>query len=133
MIPITPGLARAPWQTEDADHDDPEAPGKQPSLLERWLTRRRETVEAVRVGLEKGLVGNTNARRAQDVADREALIRMIHQLAGAAASFKEPELGDHAAALEHAMVSEEPGDTCEALAFALLARADEPAEALSQG
>ena len=132
VIPITPGLAPAPWQSEEHTSQRDESSAKTPSLMERWLIRRRETVEAVRVGLERGLVGKTNARRAQDIADRDALVRMLHQLAGAAASFKEPELGDHAAALEHAMKSDEPGDACEALAFALLARADEPAEALSQ-
>ncbi|MEM6858835.1 MAG: ATP-binding protein [Pseudomonadota bacterium] len=136
VIAVTPGLGVAPWHSESPPVEDEEregfASGEAPTLFKRWLARRRETVEALRLGLENGLVAKTRVRRAQDVADRTALIRMLHQLAGTAASFQEPELGDNAAALEHAMKGDEPGETCEALAFALLARADEPAEALSQ-
>ena len=98
----------------------------QDSLHDRWLARRCETVEAVREGLASGLIGNTCKRRAQDELDRESMIRQLHKLSGTAGSFGEPELGDQAAALEHAMAGEGNCEECEALAFRFLALADEP-------
>ena len=56
-------------------------------------------------------------------------MRLIHKLAGTAAAFGEAELGEAAAELERALIQIEPGEECEALAFELLALADEPADA----
>ncbi|NQX94421.1 MAG: response regulator [Erythrobacter sp.] len=94
-----------------------------------WISRRTETIEAVRKGLANGLIANAKKRRAQDKLDREELVRLVHKLAGTAAAFGEPELGEAAAELEHAMVTNEAAEPCEALAFELLALADEPAPA----
>jgi HPt (histidine-containing phosphotransfer) domain-containing protein len=102
------------------------------SLHARWLRRRENAVEAVRQGLAEGLICNTNKRRSRDRADREELLRLIHKLAGTAASFGEPELGEHASNLEGAMMSAEPCEECEAIAFALLALADEPPSEFSK-
>ena len=50
------------------------------------------------------------------------LARVLHKLAGTAAMFGEPALGEAAAALERALVAAPPsGPTCVALAEALLA------------
>ena len=84
-----------------------------------------------RQGLADGLISNTNKRRARDRTDREELVRLVHKLAGTAASFGEPDLGERACELERAMKSAEGGEECEAIAFALLALADEPPSASS--
>ena len=106
------------------------APQRAP-LVQKWLKRREEAVEAVRTGLATGLIAARDARRVQDQADRANLMRLIHKLAGAAGSFGEPELGQQAASLERAMKAGEADETCEAHAFALLALADEPGAAIS--
>lgn len=116
---VAPGASVHP---EDSNTDSGST-----KLHTRWLARRSEAVEAIRRGLANGLVGNTNKRRARDRSERDELLSMIHKLAGSAASFGEAGLGEQATALEEAMSKEEPGDRCEALAFALLAHADEPA------
>ena len=102
-----------------------------PSLLQKWLNRRQEAVEAVRMGLAEGLIGGIGESRVQDSAERAVLLRLIHKLAGTAGTFGEPELGEQAATLEQAMKTDEPGETCEAHAFALLALADEPTQTLT--
>ncbi|MEO1729362.1 MAG: ATP-binding protein [Pseudomonadota bacterium] len=102
------------------------------SLQERWLVRRFEAVEAVRTALADGLICNDGKRRAVDREEREALIGIVHKLAGSAASFGERALGEMAAQLEHAMRTKAPCEQCEALAFELLAMADEPDSAPSQ-
>ena len=106
--------------------------GQDDDLHARWLARREKTIEAVREGLADGLIANANKRRARDRADREELIRARHKLAGTAAAFGEQELGGQAAELERAMANAETCEECEALAFALLALADEPPGKLSR-
>ncbi len=102
------------------------------AVVARWLERRNQTIEAVRDGLASGLIGNRNRRRARDKAEREELALLIHKLAGTAATFGEPELGEQAAALKEAMQGNgSSGEKCEALAFALLALADEPPRSAS--
>ena len=118
--------------SEEGSADAPRSLDHGDDLNAGWLMRREKTVEAVREGLADGLVGNTNKRRARDRSDREDLIRSLHKLAGTAATFGEPELGEQASALEQAMASAEPCEECEALAFALLALADEPPSDLSR-
>jgi HPt (histidine-containing phosphotransfer) domain-containing protein len=56
---------------------------------------------------------------------------MVHKLAGTAAIFGEPDLGDQAAALERALRMELSGDVQEALAFELLSVADDPADSFT--
>ncbi len=97
-------------------------------LVQKWLLRRSETVEAVRHVLTQGQLGNAMNRRAQDKAEREELIGLLHKLSGSAATFGEAELGDKAAALERALMDAEPGEECEKLASELLAIADEPTD-----
>ncbi len=109
----------------EALHD----PRAERSLVAKWLDRRSETVEAVRSALASGLIANENKRRGADQEEREELIRMVHKLAGAAASFGEAELGEAACALEQAMRGDQDERQCEALAFELLALADEPEDA----
>ncbi|MEM6493714.1 MAG: ATP-binding protein [Pseudomonadota bacterium] len=138
VIPLASGdatgaLAHAAGAAPLPDEDIQARGTRAPSLLQKWLNRREEAVEAVRAGLAAGLIGRMDKRRAEDQADRADLIRLIHKLAGTAGTFGEPELGEQAAVLEQAMKTDEPPETCEAHAFALLALADEPTQAVSQG
>jgi CheY-like chemotaxis protein/HPt (histidine-containing phosphotransfer) domain-containing protein len=98
-----------------------------PALVDRWTKRRSEAVEAVRTALENGLLGEESGspEQCEDVA------KLVHKLAGTAAIFGEAELGDQAAALEHALRMRLPGDVREALAFELLSVADDPADSLA--
>ena len=128
VIPLdaasTPTSADQPSKSNRTSH--------KASLQERWLVRRFEAVEAVRTALADGLICNEGRRRAVDREEREALISIVHKLAGSAASFGERSLGEAAAQLENAMRTKAPCEECEALAFELLAIADEPHSALSQ-
>ena len=99
-----------------------------PSLINRWTKRRSEAVEAVRSALEDGSLGEEGGSPEQ--CDRVA--KLVHKLAGTAAIFGEAELGDQAAALEHALRMRLPGDVREALAFELLSVADDPADTLAE-
>lgn len=99
-----------------------------PTILRRWVKRREEAVEAVRGALEAGTLG-------EDCASEETcekLARVIHKLAGTAAIFGEAELGDQAAALEHALRMKLPANVRETLAFELLGVADDPADTNAQ-
>ncbi len=98
-----------------------------PSLVARWNRRRCEAIEAVRSALENGLLSGTSY--SPDSID--GLARLVHKLAGTAAIFGEPELGDQAAAFERALRQELPGEVREALAFELLTVADDPADTLA--
>ncbi len=98
------------------------------NLLDRWLTRRSETVEAVRNALAKGALGDGAA----DQSVRGELITLVHKLAGTAATFGEPELGDQAHLLERGLRSQLDARECEALAFDLLTLADEPSGVIAQ-
>jgi PAS domain S-box-containing protein len=97
-----------------------------PDLLARWSERRSEAVEAVRRALEQGRLGCEG-----DGDEWDCIARLVHKLAGTAAIFGEPELGDQAAALEHALRTRLPAEVCEALAFELLSVADDPADTLA--
>ncbi len=99
-----------------------------PDLIERWNTRRSEAIEAVRAALQSGAMGE-DSRTANDWND---LARLVHKLAGTAAIFSEPDLGDQAAALERALRQNLPGEVREALAFELLSIADDPADTLER-
>lgn len=115
---------------EACDQDSEPSSPASTTLEQRWLERRSEAVESVRQALASGLICNEGKRRAVDREERVALIRLVHKLAGTAASFGEPELGEQAAALEEAMKTKGSCKECEELAFALLALADEPDAAL---
>ncbi|KEO89195.1 hypothetical protein EH31_14270 [Erythrobacter longus] len=99
-----------------------------PSLIKRWTKRRSEAVEAVRTALEEGNLSEKHG----SPEDCDELAKLVHKLAGTAAIFGEAELGDQAAALEHALRMGLPGDVREALAFELLSVADDPADTLAQ-
>lgn len=133
-ISLDPGKGenRNPMATQHPDREPTSSHEGKDNLYARWLQRREETIEAVRQGLAEGLISNTNKRRSRDRTDREDLVRSIHKLAGTAAAFGEPELGEQAAELERAMGSEGPSEECETIAFALLALADEPPRELSK-
>jgi HPt (histidine-containing phosphotransfer) domain-containing protein len=91
-----------------------------PRLVARWQKRRHEAVEAVRSALTCG----TAAATADPAASRAQLITLVHKLAGTAAFFGEPDLGDCAAALEYALTHGETNASVEALANDLLMLAD---------
>ena len=118
-----------PMPNSQAEADPGHGAHKRATIQSRWRERRSETIEAVREGLANGLIGNQTKRRAQDKADRQELTRMIHKLAGTAATFGEAELGKQASALEHAMAGKGSSAECEELAFAVLALADDPPRA----
>ena len=99
-----------------------------PSLVDRWTKRRSEAVEAVRSALQDGSLGEDGG----SPEHCERVAKLVHKLAGTAAIFGEAELGDQAAALEHALRMRLPGDVREALAFELLSVADDPAESSAQ-
>ena len=100
-----------------------------PSLISRWTRRRSEAVEAVRDALQSGDLGDGSL----DEHLREELARLVHKLAGTAAIFGEPELGDQAAAFERSLRMGMSGEVQEALAFELLSVADDPADSLASG
>lgn len=86
---------------------------KQPSqaLQTRWRERRSEALDAVRGALREGqLTGQ----------ESEALVRMVHNLAGTAALFGEEDLGAKAAAFERALKSGVGSEVRERLARDLL-------------
>ena len=91
-----------------------------PRLVARWHERRQEAIEAVRSALTCG----TATTAPDPTALREQLITLVHKLAGTAALFGEPDLGDCAAALEHALTRGESSASVAALANDLLMLAD---------
>ncbi len=118
---------------EDETHvDEPGARASQlarsPQLVARWNARRSETLAAVRKALAEGWVDNAEATYAER---RTVLARLLHKLAGTAALFDEPELGEAAGALERVLVSGSAGST--ALAEALLTLAIAPAAPQDEG
>lgn len=92
---------------------------RSPRLVARWEARRRETIAAVREGLAEGWLAQAEA---DDAERRATLARLLHKLAGTAALFDEPALGDAAGALERALTSGTPESA--PLAESLLAVAD---------
>lgn len=91
-----------------------------PRLVARWQERRHEAIEAVR----SALGGEVMAGTTEPTTSREQLITLVHKLAGTAALFGEPDLGDCAAALEYALTQGESTTAVEALANELLMLAD---------
>ncbi|QUL36839.1 ATP-binding protein [Erythrobacter sp. JK5] len=94
---------------------------RSPELTRRWQERREAAIEAVRAALASGMLGSAAASATQ----RDELAATVHKLAGTAAMFGEPELGDQAAALERALRLDLGGDVREMLAGELLDRADD--------
>ncbi|MEP3422953.1 MAG: ATP-binding protein [Erythrobacter sp.] len=100
-----------------------------PSLIKRWNHRRSEAVEAVRAALENGFLAEDD----NPPNDLDELARLVHKLAGTAAIFGEPELGDQAAAFERALRQDLSSEVREALAFELLSVADHSTDAAASG
>jgi HPt (histidine-containing phosphotransfer) domain-containing protein len=96
---------------------------RSPQLVARWEARRREAVEAVEAALGDGAL----AAASEPSGETEALARLLHKLAGTAAMFGEPALGEAAGALERALVAPQDGPTRVRLAQALLHAATAPA------
>ncbi len=92
-----------------------------PQLITRWQMRRNEAADAVRAGLTDGLFTQPASN---PCTRRDQIAALAHKLAGTAALFDEPELGQCAAALERALKRGEGAARCEALAQDLLALAD---------
>ena len=101
--------------------------GHSPSLMKRWNERRSEAIEAVRTALERGALCDPTV--SEDVSDD--LARLVHKLAGTAAIFGEPALGDQAAAFERALRQNLSGEVRETLASELLSVADGPGAAVA--
>ncbi len=103
-----------------------------PRLVARWEARRHEAVEAVRGALRDGTLAAPGAA----TGATGGVARLLHKLAGTAAMFGEAELGESAAALERALMTEGAGEsaaaTCVRLARELLALADRPADAATR-
>ncbi|MCK0129356.1 ATP-binding protein [Erythrobacter sp. F6033] len=88
-------------------------------LTERWLMRRSEVVEAVRLATNDGTLAPDAPRNA-----REQLARMVHKLAGTAAMFGEEGLGNQAAILERALRDKHASNAQKTLAEDFLKLAD---------
>ncbi len=117
-------------QSRPAKVEETAAPALQrpsPELLDRWTMRRSEAIEAVREILEEGVTGIAEA----SPEARDHVAGLLHKLAGTAAIFGEPELGNQAAALEHALRHKLAPDMQEALALELLSLADSTADAIA--
>ena len=90
-----------------------------PALVERWKLRRHEALEAVRGALEDGALEDGAPQPGQ-------LGQLVHKLAGSAAMFGEPELGEVAAALDRALTRAELSGQRLGLARRLLALGEAP-------
>jgi len=88
---------------------------RSPQLVARWESRRLETIAAVGQALAEGWLEDAEPA---DAERRTVLAQLLHKLAGTAAMFDEPELGEAASALERALASASTG--CAVLAAALL-------------
>ena len=119
--------ADQPGAPPRAERPDPvvraSALARSPALVSRWQARREETLVAVRAALGAGWLAS---RGALPGAEAGVLGRLLHKLAGTAALFGEPALGEAARALELALadIASAPGDLA-ARAEALLAIAAE--------
>ncbi|MDP5102677.1 MAG: ATP-binding protein [Erythrobacter sp.] len=96
-----------------------------PGLLERWHLRRSEALEAVREALAQDALANSGAAPAE-------LGQLVHKLAGSAAMFGEPELGEAAAALDRALARDASPARRTALAQTLLTIGDASAASPDQ-
>jgi CheY-like chemotaxis protein len=98
---------------------------RSPQLVARWEARRSEALAAVRAALAEGWLAEPSEAPAER---REALVGLLHKVAGSAALFDAPALGAAAAELEralsvHPVAMGEPPNRLAALAEALLASA----------
>ena len=98
-----------------------------PGLVERWHLRRAEALAAVRAALEEraleeGSFEDSALEHGQTAP--ASLSQLVHKLAGSAAMFGEPELGDAAAALDRALAQDASAAHRTALAQALIAIAE---------
>ena len=96
-----------------------------PGLVERWHLRRAEALAAVREALAQGALAGGDP-------PPDALAGLVHKLAGSAAMFGEPALGEAAAALDRALAQDARPEHRTALAQALLAAGDATSEAAGQ-
>jgi CheY-like chemotaxis protein len=92
---------------------------RSPQLVARWEKRRREAVEAVAAALAEGWLAAADL----PPAPSDDLARLLHKLAGTAAMFGEPGLGEAAGALERALTTAATSSARATLAQALLASA----------
>lgn len=93
---------------------------RSPQLVARWEARRREAVEAVAAALREGALTQQSEVASTQI---ETLARLLHKLAGTAAMFGEPQLGEAASALERALKAARSAADRAALAQALLDQA----------
>ncbi len=100
----------------------PGAIAPSPRLVQQWQTRRAEAIAAVAAHLADQLDGVP----ANDARDADTLVSLLHKLAGSAALFDEPDLGESARALERAIRQGLSCDVQEALAREVLALAERP-------
>ncbi|TAD82795.1 MAG: response regulator [Sphingomonadales bacterium] len=103
---------------------------RSPQLVSRWRVRRQETVEAVRTALDAGWLASSGPL---PEAEAGALALLLHKLAGTAAMFGEPKLGEAASALERALGFGADSANLAALATALLSAAEGLAAAPNTG
>ena len=96
-----------------------------PGLVERWHLRRAEALAAVREALAQDALAGGDP-------PPDALAGLVHKLAGSAAMFGEPALGEAAAALDRALAQDARPEHRTALAQALLAAGDATSEAAGQ-
>lgn len=124
---LDPGMAemaaqfdtvRSDPQRNESLNPDPVS-NHSPELIKRWNARREEAVEAVRSALANDLFNGDP----DDAASRAELAKLVHKLAGTAAMFGEPSLGDQAAAFENALRLGLAPKVQKALANELLMRA----------
>lgn len=116
-------------QSDTIAADEDTALYRDPPLIMKWNARRRETLDAVREALECGAFSEP----ASDDPQRSTLIELMHKLAGSAGMFGEPELGEHAAALERGLKMRVSAEVLNTLAMELLGIADEPVDAVANG
>lgn len=121
---LAPSASQAVAPATSPVPDAPAAPSNK--LEKRWRQRRGEAIAAVREALDNGTVADAAAAPNADTQNTQGtLVPIMHKLAGSAAMFAEPELGEHAAMLERALRMNEPRAVCDALAVKLLAIADD--------
>ena len=85
-----------------------------PALAAKWEERRREALEAVSALLREGQLGD---------AEIDRIASLAHKLAGAAAMFGQPVLGECASALETALRRSQDWGEVQDSARAMLAAA----------
>ncbi len=98
-----------------------------PSLVERWHLRRAEALAAVRAALEEGALEDgafEDSALEHGQTAPAALAQLVHKLAGSAAMFGEPELGEAAATLDRALAHAASAAHRTALAQALITIGD---------